>query len=61
MKNILIAAAIVGAATAGAILYLKNRNNNRGSDRIKGAAKDAYNTMNSGIGKVERLGQHSMG
>ena len=61
MKNILIAAAIVGAATAGAILYLKSRNEDDGTKRIKGAARKAYKTMNGGIGRIERTGQHSMG
>ncbi len=62
MKNILIAAVIVGAAGAGLILYLNKRNNNATpSNTIKDAATDAYKTMNAGIGKVERLGQHAMG
>lgn len=59
MKKILIAATTVGAAIAGIILY--NRNKNNGSKRIENAAKDAYNTMNDGIGKVERNAMHSMG
>ena len=61
MKSILIAATIVAAAGAGLILYLRNRNSGEGSKEIKDAAKNAYNTMNDGIGKVERLGQHAMG
>jgi Mn2+/Fe2+ NRAMP family transporter len=62
MKSILIAAGIVGAAAAGVILYLRSRETNtEGANEIKGAAKNAYKTMNKGIGKVERLGQHSMG
>ncbi|HEX2606228.1 MAG TPA: hypothetical protein VHK91_02570 [Flavisolibacter sp.] len=61
MKNMLLAAAAVGAATAGLILYLRDRDRNKGTRQIKGAAKDAYDTMNAGIGKVERLGAHSMG
>ena len=60
MKNILIAATIVGAVAAGLILYTSKKN--KGSnDQVKDAAKDAYDTMNAGIGKVERLGQHAMG
>lgn len=60
MKNILIAATIVGTVAAGLILYTSKKN--KGSkNQIKDAASDAYNTMNAGIGKVERLGQHSMG
>ncbi|GAC1421862.1 MAG: hypothetical protein NVS1B13_20230 [Flavisolibacter sp.] len=61
MKNILIAAAIVGAATAGAILFMQNNLQGGKSNKIKGAAKNAYDTMNAGIGKIERSGQHSMG
>ena len=58
MKKILIAATAVGATIAGLILYSRKRNN--GTKQIEGAAKNAYNTMNEGIGKVER-GTMSMG
>ena len=58
MKKILIAATAVGAANAGIILYNRKRNN--APKQIEHAAKDAYNTMNDGIGKVER-GTMSMG
>lgn len=60
MKKILIAATAVGAAIAGIILYNRNKNN-EGTKRIEDAAKDAYNTMNDGIGKIERGAMHSMG
>ncbi len=59
MKKILIAATAVGAAIAGIILY--NRRRNSGTKPVEDAAKDAYNTMNDGIGKVERHTLHSMG
>jgi hypothetical protein len=59
MKKILMAATAVGAATAGVILYLRNRNSDQKT--IENSAKDAYRTMNDGFGKVERLGQHAMG
>ena len=59
MKKILIAATAVGAAIAGIVLYNRKRNN--GPRQIENAAKDAYNTMNDGIGKVERSTMHSMG
>ncbi len=59
MKSLLIAATALGAVIAGLILY--NRNSNSTQGQIEGAAKDAYKTMNEGIGRVERLGQHSMG
>jgi len=59
MKSILIAATAVGAAIAGIILYSRNRNN--AANRVENAAQDAYNTMNNGIGKIERKAMHSMG
>jgi hypothetical protein len=59
MKKILMAATAVGAATAGVILYLRNRNSDQKT--IENSAKDTYRTMNDGLGKVERLGQHAMG
>jgi hypothetical protein len=59
MKKMLIAATAVGAAVAGMILYFGKKESNR--NQIKNAAKDAYSTMNDGIGKAERLGQNAMG
>jgi len=59
MKKMLIAATVVGGAVAGMILYFRKKESD--SNQIKNAAKDAYNTMNDGIGKAERLGQHAMG
>jgi hypothetical protein len=59
MKKILIAATAVGAAIAGIILY--NRKRNTGTNKVEDAAKDAYDTMNRGIGKIERNTMHSMG
>lgn len=59
MKKILLAATAVGATIAGIILYNRRRNN--GSKQIENAAKDAYDTMNNGIGKIERNAMHSMG
>jgi hypothetical protein len=58
MKKILIAATAVGAVISGIILYSRKRNN--ATKQVENAAKDAYNTMNDGIGKVER-GTMSMG
>lgn len=58
MKKILIAATAVGASIAGLILY--NRKKNSGPKQVEDAAKDAYKTMNDGLGKVER-GTMSMG
>jgi len=59
MKKILIAATAVGATIAGIILYNRKRNNE--GKQVEDAAKDAYKTMNDGIGKVERNTMHSMG
>lgn len=59
MKKILIAATAVGAAVAGLILY--NQRKNSRAARVEKAAKDAYNAMNDGLGKVERNTMHSMG
>lgn len=59
MKKILIAATAVGAAIAGLIIYSRKKNSSSG--KIEDAAKDAYQTMNEGIGKVERGAMHSMG
>jgi hypothetical protein len=60
MKKILIAATAVGAAIAGIILYNKTRMNS-GSAQVEDAAKNAYDTMNNGLGKIERNPSHSMG
>jgi hypothetical protein len=59
MKKILIAATAVGATIAGIILYSRKRNS--GPRQVEDAAKNAYNVMNDGIGKLERNGVHSMG
>lgn len=56
----MIVATTVGAAIAGIILYNRKRNNSV-PKRIETAAKDAYDIMNEGIGKVERNARHSMG
>jgi hypothetical protein len=59
MKKILIAATAVGVAIAGLILY--NRKKGTGVRQVENAAADAYNTINDGLGKVERNTLHSMG
>jgi len=62
MKSILIAATIVGAAAAGVILYLRNRNAAATSaGNVVDAARDAYNTMNKGMNGAEKRAQHAMG
>lgn len=59
MKKMLITAVALDGAIASLIIYSRRRNSSTG--QIKSAAKDAYKTMNAGIGKVERLGHHAMG
>jgi hypothetical protein len=59
MKKILIAATAVGATIAGIMLYNRKRSNS--PKQIEDAAKDAYRTMNDGLGKIERPAMHSMG
>jgi len=59
MKKILIAATAVGATIAGIILYSRKRNS--GARQVENAAKNAYDTMNNGLGKIERSAMHSMG
>lgn len=59
MKNMLFAVALVGGAITGLILYYEKKN--KPLNKVTDAAKDAYNTMNEGIGRVERPMQHAMG
>lgn len=55
----LLTATAVGAAIAGLILYYQRKN--KPSNKVLGAAKDAYQTMNEGIGQLERPAHHAMG
>ena len=57
MKNMVLGAALTGAAVAGLIIYFQNRNDTRGQRRVKDAAQNAYDTMNANIGHVERGAQ----
>ncbi len=59
MKKMLITASALGAAIAGLVLYAKRKN--KPENKIKDAAKDAYETMNKGLGGIERPAHHSMG
>lgn len=58
MKNILIAATIVGIVAAGVIIYLRDyyRTNELedAAEDVGDAAKNAYNTMDKHIRKIER-------
>jgi hypothetical protein len=59
MKSMLLTATAVGAAIAGLILYYQRKN--KPSNRMLGAAGDAYSTLNNGIGQLERPAHHAMG
>lgn len=63
MKNIMIAAAFVGAVAAGVILYMQHRTDKGEFDagKVVDAASDAYSAMNNGINQAERPARHSMG
>lgn len=58
MKKMLLVATAVGGGIAGLILYAQKKN--RGN-KVVDAAKDAYRTMNDGIGRIERPAHHAMG
>ncbi|MDQ6609517.1 MAG: hypothetical protein M3Y85_06830 [Bacteroidota bacterium] len=58
MKKLLLAASAVGTAIAGLILYYQRKN--KTGNRIEDAAKNAYKTINSGIGSIERPAQHTI-
>ncbi len=52
MKKILIAASVVGAAAAGVILFLRNKN--KPATQLAHAAENAHDVMNRNIANVER-------
>ena len=55
MKNILIAALVVGVAAAGVILYLNNKDEvSETWDELSDSAEDAYDKMNSKMTKAKR-------
>ena len=59
MIKMLIAASAVGTAIAGLLLYSQRKN--KIENRITNAAKNAYKTMNSSLGRLERPAHHTMG
>lgn len=59
MKSILITATAVGATIAGLILYYQRKA--KPENKILDAAKNAYDTMNEGIGRIERSAHYAMG
>jgi hypothetical protein len=58
MKNIWIAASIVGVVVAGVIIYMREYYGNNeledAAERVGDAANDALDTMDKGFRKVER-------
>ncbi|MDB5206441.1 MAG: hypothetical protein JWR72_1516 [Flavisolibacter sp.] len=59
MKKMFIAASAVGAAIAGLVLYYQRKN--KPENKMIDAAKDAYQTINNGLGNLERPAHHTMG
>ena len=54
MKNMLLAASALGVLIATLIVAFGRQEKSGKKGLIGGAAKDAYHTMNSGIGGLER-------
>ena len=55
MKNILIAALVVGVAAAGVILYLNNRDELAETwDELSDSAEDAYDKVDSKMSKAKK-------
>jgi hypothetical protein len=55
MKNILIAAGLVGTAAAGVILYMRNRNQtSRTMHDVADAAGDAHDAIKNHMKKANR-------
>ncbi len=59
MKSLILTATALGVAIAGLVLYAQRKN--KGENRVIDAAKNAYQIMNDGIGKLERPAHHTMG
>lgn len=55
MKNILIAAGIVGAAAAGVVLYMRNRNQ---TSKTLHDVADAAGDAHDGVRRFFRKGKH---
>ncbi len=61
MKNILIAAGIVGAATAGVVLYMRNRNQtSKTLHDVADAAGDAHEGVRKFFRKSKREAQREV-
>ncbi|MGN6619329.1 MAG: hypothetical protein ACTHJ5_19290 [Ilyomonas sp.] len=60
MKNILIAALVVGVAAAGVILYLNNRDElSETWDELSDSAEDAYDKANSKMSNAKRKAEQA--
>lgn len=61
MKNILIAAGIVGTAAAGVFLYMRNRNQtSKTLHKFADAAGDAHESVRKYFRKADRQAKHDM-
>ncbi|WP_295124424.1 hypothetical protein [uncultured Chitinophaga sp.] len=61
MKNILIAASVLGAAAAGIVLYMRNRDRvDTAIAEVKDNAKNAFRKMNKHYRKTEKNAQNVM-
>jgi hypothetical protein len=61
MKNILITATVLGAAAAGVVLYMRNRDRvDSAIADVKDNAKNAFRKMNKQYRKAEKNGQQAM-
>lgn len=61
MKNILITASVLGAAAAGVILYMRNRDRvDTAIGEVKDNARNAFKKMNKHYRRAEKNAQHSM-
>lgn len=59
MKNIVIAASVIGAAAAGVIMYMRNRDRaDAALANVKDAAKNAYRKMDKLTRKAGRKANH---
>ena len=61
MKNILITASVLGAAAAGIVLYMRNRDRvDTAIADVKDNARNAFRKLNKQARKAEKNGQQHM-
>lgn len=59
MKNVIIAASVIGAAAAGVIMYMRNRDRaDAAFESVKDAAKNAYRKMDKFTRKAGKRANH---